>query len=105
MGEISVLEFKALQDSGKEYQLIDIRDEYELEICNIGGTHIPMNEIAFRADEVRKDIPVIIQCRSGKRSAAVISHMNSNFGYTNLLNLVGGILAYANEIDTSLEQY
>lgn len=105
MKEISVQELKAMQDAGTEFQLIDVREDYEVEICTLGGTHIPMGEIVEKADQIRRDIPVVVHCRSGKRSAAVISHLESAMNYNNLSNLAGGILAYAEEIDTSLDKY
>lgn len=94
-----------MQDAGTEFQLIDVREDYEVEICTLGGTHIPMGEIVEKADQIRRDIPVVVHCRSGKRSAAVISHLESAMNYNNLSNLAGGILAYAEEIDTSLDKY
>jgi rhodanese-related sulfurtransferase len=105
MKEISVQELKEMQDSSSEFQLIDVREDYEIEICTLGGTHIPMGQITERSSQVRKDVPVVVHCRSGKRSAAVISHLETALGYDNLMNLGGGILAYAEQIDPTLEQY
>lgn len=95
-----------MQDAGTDFQLIDVREDYEVEICTMGGVHIPMGEVVDKAEEmIKRDVPVVVHCRSGKRSAAVISHLESAMGYSNLSNLAGGILAYAEEIDTSLEKY
>ena len=52
-----------------------------------------------------KDKPVIIQCRSGARSAAAIMQLENQFGYTNLYNLKGGIMAWAAEIDPDMQVY
>ncbi|MCH2199240.1 MAG: rhodanese-like domain-containing protein [Flavobacteriales bacterium] len=105
MKEISVSELKAMRNKNEDHQLIDVREIHEIEICTINGTHIPMGEIMARNEEVRKDIPVIIHCRSGQRSSAVVNALEANFGFTNLHNLTGGILAWASQIDTTLEQY
>ena len=105
MKTITVAELKAKQDANEDFQLIDVREPYEIEICTINGDAIPMGEIVNRADEVAKDKDVIIHCRSGKRSAAVIDALERDYGFDNLYNLTGGILAYAAEIDSSLEQY
>ncbi|MFN3918085.1 MAG: rhodanese-like domain-containing protein [Flavobacteriales bacterium] len=94
-----------MRSKQEPFQLIDIREPYEIEICHIGGQHIPMAEILDRKDEINREIPVIIHCRSGKRSSAVVNALETHFGLTNVYNLKGGILAWANEIDTSLEQY
>jgi len=105
MKEVTVQQLKQMQDAGENYQLVDVREEYEVEICSIGADHIPMGEVLDRASEIKKDIPVIVHCRSGARSANVINALEMQLGFTNLHNLKGGILAWANEIDDSLEQY
>ena len=102
MNEISPTELKKWQDSGKEFQLIDVREPYEAEMCSIGGELIPMGELIERLGEVRKDVPVVVHCRSGGRSAAVINALGCRYGYTNLVNLTGGILAFGREVDPSL---
>ena len=79
-------------------RLIDVREEYEFDEANLNGTLIPMGEVMDRADEIPKDKQVVVHCRSGKRSATVISALESQLGYTNLYNLKGGILAYAEEV-------
>lgn len=105
MKELSVLQLKEMKDSKKAFQLIDVREPWEVEICSIGGEHIPMGEILERAYEIKKDIPVIIHCRSGARSSNVINALEMQLGLTNLHNLKGGILAWADEVDQSLEKY
>jgi rhodanese-related sulfurtransferase len=104
MKEISVQELKEKIDKGEDFQLIDVREEFEYEVSNLGGVLIPLGGILIEADKVAKDKPVIVQCRSGKRSAAAIMQLES-LGYTNLYNLQGGILAWANEIDPTISVY
>ena len=105
MKSISVLELKNMRDNGLAHQLIDVRESHELEICEIGGEHIPMGQIMANLDKIRTDIPVILHCRSGARSLAVIEALRKTGEYENLVNLQGGILAWAREVDPSLEQY
>lgn len=105
MKSITVQELEAKRKSGEPLQVIDVREAHEVEICSINGTHIPMGEVLDRASEIKKDIPVVVHCRSGARSAAVITALQNNFGYTNLINLEGGILAWARDIDPSLDAY
>lgn len=105
MKEITVKELKAKLDAKEDIQVIDIRESWELEVCNIGGLHIPMNEILTRVGELRTDVPVIMQCRSGGRSANVVNALESRFGMENLYNLKGGILAWADQVDNSMEKY
>ena len=102
MKSLNVNELKELIDSNGEYQLIDVRELHEFENANIQGILIPLGEIPARYAEISKDKKVIIHCRSGVRSANAISFLEQNFGYTNLYNLEGGIIALASEIDDSL---
>ncbi|HEX4888633.1 MAG TPA: rhodanese-like domain-containing protein [Luteibaculaceae bacterium] len=105
MKEISVLELRKMMDEKAAFQLIDVREPYEVEICEIGGVNIPMAELPGQLDQIRKDVPVIIHCRSGARSANMINYLEATFGYSNLYNLKGGILEYAREIDPDLATY
>lgn len=105
MKEKTVSELKAMLDAGETFQLIDVREPHEFDICNLKAELIPLGTVISEADRIRKDIPVIIHCRSGARSAAAINELEKRFGYDNLYNLKGGIIAYANEIDSSLSVY
>lgn len=104
MKEISVLELKEMMDKGEDFQLIDVREDFEYETSNLGGTLIPLAGILIEADKIAKDKPVIVHCRSGKRSAIAIMQLEPK-GFTNLYNLQGGILAWAEEIDPNLNVY
>ena len=105
MKELTVQQVKQMQDAGEKFQLVDVREPWEVEICSIGAEHVPMGEILTRVDDLSRDIPVVIHCRSGGRSANVVNALEMQLGFTNLYNLKGGILAWADEIDNSLEKY
>jgi sulfur-carrier protein adenylyltransferase/sulfurtransferase len=102
MNEITVQELKAMLDNKEDFQLIDVREQHEVEAANINGEHIPMGSVMGRIEEIAKDKKVIIHCRSGARSGSVVQALSTNFGYTNLYNLKGGIMAWAKEIDPSM---
>ena len=104
MQEITVQELKQKIDNGEDFQLIDVREDFEYETSNIGGQHIPLGGILIEADKISKDKPVVVMCRSGKRSAAAIMQLEQQ-GYTNLSNLKGGILAWAEDIDPDIVVY
>jgi rhodanese-related sulfurtransferase len=104
MKEVTVQELKDMMDRNEEFQLIDVREPFEYEVSNLNGLNIPLAGILIEADKVSKDIPVIIQCRSGKRSAQAVMLLEQQ-GYTNLANLQGGILAWRDEIDPELDVY
>ena len=105
MKEITVKELAQLQTSGADFQLIDVREPNEVEICSIGAELIPMNTVPSHVEQFSRDKKVIVHCRSGVRSGNVISWLEQNHGFENLYNLKGGILAYADEIDNSLTKY
>ena len=104
MKEITAQELKSKLDNKEDFQLIDVREDFEYEMSNLGGTLIPLGGILIEAEQIAKDKPVIVQCRSGKRSAAAIMQLEQ-LGYTNLSNLKGGILAWAAEIDPDISVY
>ncbi len=100
--EVTVQELKAMRDEYKDFQLIDVREEFEYETVNIQGELIPLGNILLESDKISKDKQVVIHCRSGARSAAAIMQLEQQFGFTNLYNLKGGILAWIAEVDPSL---
>ncbi len=104
MKEISVQELKEKIDNNEDFQLIDVREEFEYEVSNLGGVLIPLGGILIEADKIAKDKTVVVQCRSGKRSAAAIMQLEQ-LGYNNLYNLQGGILAWQSEIDPTISVY
>jgi len=105
MKEVSVQELEELKESGADFQLIDVREPHEFDICDLGGELIPMGQIANNVEKIARDKQVIVHCRSGKRSADVINYLEKNHGFQNLYNLTGGILAWAREIDPSMPTY
>jgi sulfur-carrier protein adenylyltransferase/sulfurtransferase len=105
MKEITVQELKKLMDSKADFQLIDVREPHEYELCNLDGELIPMAEVPMNTDRIAKDKKVIMHCRSGKRSGDMILWLEKNQGFDNLFNLKGGILAWAKEIDTTMPTY
>lgn len=105
MKEITVSELKQWQDEGKDFQLIDVREAFEYEMSNLNGLNIPLSGVIIEAEKIPKTKPVVMQCRSGARSAAALNQLEQNLGYTNLYNLKGGILAWAAEIDPSIQVY
>jgi len=105
MKEVSVQELKAKMDNNEDFILIDVREQHEIEVAEIGGIHIPLGEIINRRGELSKDKPVIIHCRSGARSGNAVQALEGNFGFDNLYNLTGGILAWSAEIDSNVPSY
>lgn len=105
MKEITPADFKKLVDSGEPYQLIDVREEYEFDISNIGGELIPMGEVLHNVDKIARDKKVVVHCRSGARSANIVQALEDRHQFENLYNLKGGILAYSDEVDQTVAKY
>jgi rhodanese-related sulfurtransferase len=105
MKEVTVQELKALMDSKADFQLIDVREPHEFDICNLSGELIPQAEVPHSIDRIAKDKQVVVHCRSGARSGNMVQWLEKNHGFTNLYNLKGGILAWAKEIDPDMPTY
>lgn len=103
MKTISVDELKELMDNQADFQLIDVREAFEFQSANIGGELIPLQTLPIHIDKIDKQKQVVVMCRSGKRSANAIMFLEQQAGYQNLYNLDGGILAWASEIDNTLD--
>ena len=105
MNEITVQDLKKMIDNKEDFQLIDVRETFEYEMSNLSGLNIPLAGLLLEADQISKDKPVIMQCRSGARSAAAINQLEKQFGFTNLYNLKGGILAWKAEFEPDMPVY
>jgi len=103
--EITVKELYQWQVEGKKFQLIDVREPHEYDIVNIGAELIPLATVADQAGRIDKDIDVVVHCKSGGRSAKAIRELEEKFGYKNLYNLKGGILAYIDQVQPELTKY
>jgi adenylyltransferase/sulfurtransferase len=105
--EIEVTELRRRFDEGEAYQLLDVREEYELGICSlesVGARHIPLAALPLRLDELRVDEPLILMCRSGIRSAQAVAYLRT-MGFENAVNLAGGLLAWAERVDPDMPTY
>lgn len=105
MKEITVQELKSLQESGEDFQLLDVREPHEYDIANLNGELIPMQQVPEAGEKIAKDKKVIVHCRSGARSAQAIQYWETKYGLDNLYNLKGGILEWARQIDPEMQQY
>ena len=88
--------------------LLDVRTPEEFEIVNLshvgGHLHIPMDTIQDNLDKLDKDQPILIYCHHGVRSMHVQYFLLQN-GYDQVYNLIGGIDAWANEVEPNLTRY
>lgn len=105
MKEVTVTELKALREQKSDFQLIDVREPHEYEICNLGGDLIPLSQIPESLDRIDRNRQVIIHCRSGARSGQAVRWLEENHHLNNLYNLKGGILAWSDQIDPGMPKY
>ncbi|MDQ1085869.1 MULTISPECIES: rhodanese-like domain-containing protein [unclassified Siphonobacter] len=98
--DISVQELKERLDKGEKINLIDVRNPDEYEEQNLGGRLITLGDLPDHLDELEplKNEEIIIHCRSGARSGRAQQFLESQ-GFTNVRNVLGGILAY-NELES-----
>ena len=105
--EISVQELKKRQDAGDAPFILDVRMPYEQEIANLGAPLlIPVDDLENRLGELEahRDDEIVVHCKSGRRSARAVKLLQEK-GYDNVKNLKGGILAWSEEVDSSVPTY
>jgi adenylyltransferase/sulfurtransferase len=105
--EITPAELKARLDRGDRVTVVDVREPWEWEIGNLGAHGarlIPLNDLPSRMDELNPEDELVMQCRSGARSAHAAEFLLSQ-GFQKVANLEGGILRWSSEVDSSIPRY
>ena len=104
--QLTVRELKArLDQEPDKLLLLDVREPWERNICVLPGAKtIPMREVPARVEELPQDTEIVVVCHHGIRSQQVASYL-ARMGFTKLNNLVGGINAWAREIDPKMSTY
>ena len=103
--EVTATQLHEELEAGRELVVLDVRNPYEIDICRIeGSVVIPLPELLNRVDELDPDKEMVVHCRSGARSATAIQQLQGR-GFSKMRNLQGGILAWAQDVDPSLQAY
>ena len=103
--EITVEALKARIDRQDKFVLLDVREPYEWDVAKIPGSKlIPLGELASRMSELDSADEIIIHCKVGVRSAKAVRELQKA-GFSKLLNVEGGILAWAERVDPSVPKY
>ncbi len=103
--EISAEELKALRDQRRPLTLLDVREDFEYEICHLpDSTLIPIAQLERRVGELDKETPVVALCRTGPRSARATKFL-TEAGFKQVQNLVGGIIGWADKVDPDMPKY
>lgn len=104
---ITATELKVRLDRGDPIGIVDVREPHEWEIGNLGpqgARLIPLGDLPARMNELDTADELVLMCRSGKRSAKALLQLQEA-GFRKLLNLDGGILAWADEVDADIPKY
>ena len=104
--EISPEELYRRQQAGDDLQLIDVREPEEYDYCHLPGSLLlPLDEVPRRAAEIRTEGPVVLICHHGVRSAQALGYLRQHLGRLNVLNLRGGVAAWAAQVDPDFPRY
>jgi adenylyltransferase/sulfurtransferase len=99
---------KALEErirAGDDLVILDVRNPEEAQISRIPGSIlIPLGELPERVAELNTAEQLVVHCRMGGRSAKAVEFLRS-VGFKKVKNLVGGINAWAEEVDTTMARY
>ena len=97
MTTITPLELQKSIAVKDNFLLIDVREDFEHEHFNIGGILMPMGSVTQNIQNIPTDKPVIFYCEKGIRSVIIIQRLEDTYGFTNLVNLNGGMQAWKKE--------
>jgi sulfur-carrier protein adenylyltransferase/sulfurtransferase len=102
---ISVTELHALRQQGSPHFLLDVREPDEYATARIeGSVLIPLAQVTARAGELPRDLPLYVHCKLGGRSAKAVAALEE-LGFTNAVNVTGGITAWSDEVDAAVPRY
>ncbi len=102
--EIQPEELKRKLDLGDDVFILDVREPHEYEICNLGGRLIPLGDLPSRVNELDSAREIVAHCRFGGRSAKAVEFLRQA-GFLKVMNLSGGIYAWADKVDRSMPKY
>mgnify|MGYP001275187691 FL=1 len=95
--EITKEDLKSMLDSSDDFQIVDVRGEWEQPRIDISTSLngqlliAPLNDLGSYVDKISKNKKVIVVCQHGIRSAAAIEHLESEYDFKNLINLENGL--------------
>jgi rhodanese-related sulfurtransferase len=102
--EIQAEELKQRLDQGENLFLLDVRDEYEFEISNIGGHLIPLAQLSRRLNELNAGEEIVAVCKMGPRGVKAVEYLQQH-GFSKVSNLRGGIHAWSDKVDHKVRKY
>jgi rhodanese-related sulfurtransferase len=104
MREFGAEELKLYLESNSPF-LLDVRQPWEYDVCRLdGSTLIPMGQIPSHVEELDKDRETVVICHHGIRSRQVARYLEQA-GFSNVINLKGGVNAWAKSVNTEMDKY
>ncbi len=107
MQSLAAQELNSWLDDGERDQpvLLDVREPWEFETCHIeGSVTMPMNTVPDNLKALDADQPIICICHHGVRSMQVGMYLEQQ-GFTRVINLTGGVDAWAKQVDSTMPTY
>lgn len=103
--EIMPTELAERLKRGDDFDLVDVREHFEIEIAAIPGARvIPLGELPDSLDQLDRTREIVVMCRSGKRSADAVRQLQAA-GFAHVTNLAGGILRWSDDVDPAVPKY
>jgi rhodanese-related sulfurtransferase len=103
--QLTPAEYVARRRSGELWQLVDVREQWEIETASIeNAIHIPLRDLPSRAGEIDPSRPVALLCKSGGRSARAAEFLAAQ-GFSRVANIAGGIDAWSLTVDPTIPRY
>lgn len=105
MRKLRPAELAAYLQSGHRPVLLDVREHWEWDICHLpGSVLIPMSELPARLGELHKAAETVVICHHGIRSYHAARYLETA-GFGDVINLSGGVAAWADEVDPAMARY
>lgn len=105
MRRFSPQDLKSHLDSGASPLLLDVREHWEFDTCAIPGSEpVPMREVPEYAEALDKQREIVVICHHGIRSRHIGIYLE-RLGFENVINLEGGVEAWAQHIDPQMKRY
>ncbi|MDE3011862.1 MAG: sulfurtransferase [Pseudomonadota bacterium] len=102
---IEVETLQSWREQGLRHALLDVREPREVAACAVDGALlVPMQEIPQRLRELPQDLPLVVMCHHGMRSRMVVQYLKAQ-GFDQVINLDGGIDAWAARIAPGMARY
>ncbi|MGY6560505.1 MAG: rhodanese-like domain-containing protein [Luteibaculaceae bacterium] len=102
MHSITCAQLKDWLAQEKDFTLVDVREPYEFAVGNLGGINLPMGYVMQRLETFKCSKPVVIYCKSGKRSEAVVEALKLHENLKNLYFLEGGLQSYVESFQLNI---